>query len=222
MKKPFQIILTILFLLPASLLCAQEEENQNCKVLLESIAELYEGECKKGLAHGDGKARGEATYEGRFKKGLPHGLGKMIYPDSSVYDGRWKKGKKHGQGQYTYYENNKKKVRYGYWRKDEYLETAASNQGYQVLRQKAIKRVSIRKVGTLPDVDINYTRGGTQGYVAVKYFEASSGYGYSEIKFPYKAYIKFEVPNVLNTSRYTCELEFVITEPGSWVVEVSY
>jgi len=48
-------ILFALFLFP-SLLFAQE-----CKVLVENLSDSYEGECKKGLANGHGKAEGDDT-----------------------------------------------------------------------------------------------------------------------------------------------------------------
>lgn len=41
---------------------------QQCKVLLHEISGKYEGDCKKGLAHGVGKAIGRDTYEGEIKK----------------------------------------------------------------------------------------------------------------------------------------------------------
>ncbi|MDZ7607199.1 MAG: hypothetical protein U5K79_16780 [Cyclobacteriaceae bacterium] len=53
-----------------------------------------EGECKKGLANGQGNAKGTDEYEGQFKDGLPHGTGTYIWANGDVYTGAWKKARK--------------------------------------------------------------------------------------------------------------------------------
>ena len=222
MKKLKILLSGVVIVLFSHLTIAQKDQSSTCKVVMESISEYYTGECKKGLAHGEGVAKGEATYIGEFKKGLPHGHGKYISADSSVYEGRWKKGKRNGQGKYTFIENNKKKVLTGIWRKDVYRGDFSSSQGYKVIRERSVKRVAFRKTGHLPDVDLKFVRGGTPSRVNVRFFEASSGLGYSTVQFPYRCALKFEVPNELNTNRYLCELEFEITEPGYWTVYVYY
>ena len=56
---------------------------------------IYEGEIKKGKAHGKGilTFSDDTTYEGNFKKNRPHGLG--IYTDAreNTYEGKWRNGK---------------------------------------------------------------------------------------------------------------------------------
>ena len=74
------------------------QDQAPCKVLLESISGSYEGDCKKGLAHGKGKAVGEDTYEGTFKKGFPEGEGKYTWANGDYYEGEFKKGKIEGEG----------------------------------------------------------------------------------------------------------------------------
>ena len=46
-----------------------------CKVLMAGIDASYEGDCKKGKASGKGRASGTDLYIGEFKNGLPHGNG---------------------------------------------------------------------------------------------------------------------------------------------------
>ncbi|PLX24321.1 MAG: hypothetical protein C0597_00015 [Marinilabiliales bacterium] len=73
MKK--QIILIGFFLSFAFLFnfgLRAQEKTTDCRVLLSSISEKYEGECVNGFADGKGIAEGAHKYEGEFKKGLPH------------------------------------------------------------------------------------------------------------------------------------------------------
>tara|TARA_B100000767_G_scaffold261800_1_gene273804 strand:- start:452 stop:805 length:354 start_codon:yes stop_codon:yes gene_type:complete len=41
------------------------------------------------------------TYEGETKKGKAHGLGVFTFLDGTIYEGKFKKNKLHGQGKYT-------------------------------------------------------------------------------------------------------------------------
>ena len=56
---------------------------------------VYEGEVKKGKAHGEGilTFSDETTYKGSFKKNKPHGKG--VYTDQREisYEGKWRNGK---------------------------------------------------------------------------------------------------------------------------------
>jgi hypothetical protein len=115
--KPFPIIFII------SLVINQLAVAQNdCKVLLDSIAGKYEGGCKKGLADGMGTAKGIDTYAGEFKKGLPHGTGKYTWANGNTYNGGFKNGLKEGKGEMTILlANDKHKVQTGYWVKNEYI-----------------------------------------------------------------------------------------------------
>jgi len=109
------IALAILFIHPVS---AQND----CKVLLEDIAGQYEGECKKGLAEGQGTAKGKDTYVGDFKKGLPTGTGTYTWANGDVYVGEFKKGLKDGPGKMSVtLPDGTKKDQTGFWLKDEYI-----------------------------------------------------------------------------------------------------
>jgi len=56
---------------------------------------IWEGDVKKGKAHGKGVLtfNNGAIYEGKIKKNKIHGVGKLTTPDGEVYDGKWKFGK---------------------------------------------------------------------------------------------------------------------------------
>ena len=95
---------------------------QDCEVLKESISETYEGDCKKGKAHGKGTAKGEDSYTGEFRKGLPHGFGKYTWGDGKVYEGDFKNGSMEGEGKMTIsLESKADSVVTGFWKEDKYL-----------------------------------------------------------------------------------------------------
>jgi len=95
---------------------------QDCEVLRESISGSYEGDCKKGLAHGEGTAKGEDTYAGEFKKGLPHGEGTYTWANGNVYVGEFKDGMMEGEGKMTMVaEEGADEVISGFWEADKYL-----------------------------------------------------------------------------------------------------
>ncbi|MCU0459673.1 MAG: hypothetical protein MUE37_11375 [Bacteroidales bacterium] len=73
----------------------------NCKVLKPGIDSTYAGDCKQGLANGQGTATGIDRYTGEFKKGLPDGTGTYIWNNGDKYEGEWKKGLREGTGKYT-------------------------------------------------------------------------------------------------------------------------
>ena len=56
---------------------------------------IYEGEIKKGKAHGKGilTFSDDTTYEGNFKKNRPHGVGIYIDARENTYEGKWRNGK---------------------------------------------------------------------------------------------------------------------------------
>ena len=94
----------------------------DCKVKIEELVGKYEGDCKKGLAHGFGTAKGVDQYTGEFKKGLPHGDGVYTYSNGMVYDGEFRNGEKEGEGTMTMAPiNSQDSVLVGFWAKDKYV-----------------------------------------------------------------------------------------------------
>ena len=111
-----------LFLVPLFLFTVQfaAAQNDDCKVLLDSIKGTYTGDCSNGKANGSGKSVGAHTYEGDFKAGWPEGKGKYTWPNGDYYYGGWKKGLKEGKGQLHRFENGKETLITGYWKKGNY------------------------------------------------------------------------------------------------------
>lgn len=113
----------------------------NCKVYIPEISGSYEGECKKGLADGIGKATGVDWYEGEFKKGYPNGKGKYTWNNGDSYEGEWKKGARDGYGRMIIKMEPKDSIIAGFWSKNTFI--GQEKFPYKV-NQKSINIVNIR------------------------------------------------------------------------------
>ena len=115
--------LTISFLFASSMISIniRGQENNSCKVSLQSIANEYKGDCTNGLANGQGTAKGIHRYVGNFKNGLPDGQGTYYFSDSNYYTGSFQEGIKEGKGEFHYLTSkNTDSVVKGYWSGNKY------------------------------------------------------------------------------------------------------
>lgn len=120
MKTNHCTLLFISVFLYCTCLFAQEN-TEPCKVLLSALEGKYTGECKKGLADGNGDARGLHHYTGAFKKGLPNGKGIYYYSDSLYHSGKFQDGIKEGKGETHYVRGGfPDSIIKGYWSGDVY------------------------------------------------------------------------------------------------------
>ncbi len=117
--------------------------SQDCKVSKKELIGEYKGECRKGKAHGKGKATGTDTYEGEFKSGLPEGKGVYTFSNGNIYRGDFKDGKMEGHGSLTYKrEGASDSVVTGYWKKDRYYGKY-ENPYRIVFRSKLVTEVEV-------------------------------------------------------------------------------
>jgi hypothetical protein len=85
--------------------------------------ETYSGPMVNGYAEGRGRmVRGSGTYFGEWKKSMQHGKGRFEDADGSWYQGEWEDGQPHGRGQMLTPEGELLK---GYWNKGEFEEAGA-------------------------------------------------------------------------------------------------
>lgn len=218
--------LTFFLLLPVTL-CAQQE----CRVLLPGIAGSYSGECKKGLAEGEGTASGVDTYTGSFRKGLPDGEGKYKWASGAVYEGHWKDGLRDGHGTYRFRSGERDSIQTGYW-KDDIYQGARQIASYAVTGRIGVTRTTFIKQGNTENfVSFKFARTGTTSYnIEGLILQGSSGSesvttaftGFTETSFPFTGKVQFRAPNLLNTVINNYELRFTINEPGGWVVTLYY
>jgi hypothetical protein len=137
--------------------------SQSCEVDKESIKGTYEGECKKGKAHGKGKSTGLDTYEGDFKNGLPDGQGTYTWSNKNTFTGKYVKGLREGKGKMTFKkEGAQDSVLEGFWKKDAYA--GKNERPYQVISKTgSVREVSAEftpdKVGRVKIIITNTTGG---------------------------------------------------------------
>jgi hypothetical protein len=191
------------------------QKGDECKVLLESISGEYEGECKKGLAHGTGISVGTDTYEGGFKKGLPEGKGKYTWSNGDVFEGSFKKGLKEGEGKITYSAGKAEdSVLTGFWKKDEYM--GLYEHPYKVLAKTSpVNRIVVRKLASSPndilirgEMDMLREKGLNSSYF--------NGEGFDNVQFPFTVDMEASHANV------PFSFAVVIYEPGRWEIVLNF
>ncbi|NLE34525.1 MAG: hypothetical protein GX622_05440 [Bacteroidales bacterium] len=227
MRTTFLPGLVLAFLFFSVSLHAQQE----CRVLLPGISGSYTGECKKGLAEGEGTASGTDTYTGSFRKGLPDGEGTYIWASGAIYKGHWKGGLRDGRGTYKLRFNDRDSVQEGYWKEDIYIG-AKRVAPYTVASRIGITRTSFFKQGTSENfVSFKFARTGSTSFnIDGLMLQGSSGSesvttaftGFTEPSFPFTGKVQFRAPNLLNTVINNYELRFTINEPGGWIVTIYY
>jgi hypothetical protein len=135
---------SVIIFLVVFLFAKNHIKGQDCLVSSDSLKGNYTGDCRKGKAHGQGKAAGTHTYEGSFKNGLPDGLGTYFWPDSSRFTGNYSKGIKQGKGTMIYrLPNETDSVVEGYWKGDKYLGEY-ENAWELVSRSPGVSRVEVQ------------------------------------------------------------------------------
>ena len=230
MKHYFSYFL--LFLLPFSL---NGQDVKSCKVLVPELQGEYRGDCKNGLADGQGSAQGIHIYIGEFKKGLPNGEGKYIWSGDDYYIGTFKKGKRNGFGKQYMMIEGKSSFMEGYWKNDVYLGKEKRVQSYNTVRKTGIDRVSYIYKGSgegKSEIMIRFKRAGagSRSMVYNPSINASSGdlvdrgerYGFENVTFPFTASMSFNVPNKTNSMLVLATLSFEIMKEGSWDVIIYF
>ena len=218
--------LGMLFIFTGSLLMSQDV----CSVLVKELAGSYTGKCKKGLAHGKGKAVGVDSYEGRFSKGLPHGSGTYTWADGSVYTGAWSNGKREGKGTMTFPVESGESVLAGIWKAGifmgettppPYLVSGIRNvTRYSIVKMNETDsgvRIALYLAGNF-NVDIeDFSMASDSG----EEYQAGRYVGLSNAMVPYTVTIKYRTWNTFHTSQYDVFFEFTINEPGLFEVSIT-
>ncbi|MFO7827219.1 MAG: MORN repeat-containing protein [Bacteroidales bacterium] len=224
MRKIIYSITLLTFILAFLIEIPAQTEQTDCKVLVKEISDFYSGECKDGLANGEGIAKGIDTYEGKFKNGLPHGKGKYVWENGNYFIGKFKKGKKHGTGElYIAEKDNIIKVKY---KNDELVDDGT--RPYTINNSVNVNTVKIRKYEEiLPGtIEIIFDIAKNKSYFNTLELSGSSGHeimsvnnvGFKNVTFPFTAEIKFIVSGEKFIVTERCIVEFTIHEPGGWRV----
>ncbi|MDP2422803.1 MAG: hypothetical protein U1C46_01570 [Bacteroidales bacterium] len=225
MKRTLLLISLFSFCIPFSF---SQQQDSLCKVLLREISDSFKGDCKNGLAHGKGTAKGEDTYVGIFKNGLPEGKGKYTYKNGNIFSGYWSNGLKNGKGEFIYFVNGKANIQKGYWENGEYVGTSNPDEFYRVTGLTGIEYYSIKKVeGDEKQIKISFI-GAMAKYVPQGLeITISSGQLNQEIKnffihhytCPMNCSVNFTI--VTSGVIRQCNLIFDILKPGKYEVLIS-
>jgi hypothetical protein len=118
--------------------------SQNCLVEKKELQGSYTGDCRKGRAHGKGKAAGTDQYEGDFIAGWPDGKGTYTWANGNQYTGEWTKGKREGMGLYRIKQAGMAdSVVQGYWHEDQY--TGFTEKPFRLIfKSKQVDEVDIQ------------------------------------------------------------------------------
>lgn len=207
-----------------------QNKGTECKVLMESISGNYDGKCKKGLAHGNGIAKGIDTYEGKFKNGLPNGHGVYTWLNGDVYDGNWKDGKRDGKGKMCYNSIKKDSVLNAYWSEDKFVEEIVPDPYEITFKSSNVSRISVTKEKSdRNDIEFVILRNGMVmrnfNYLD---FVGNTGstkrtatyFGFEYVSFPFEGQIRFKASNQLNTAVFDYIVKLKINEKGSWKISI--
>lgn len=204
-------------------------QDVDCQVLLNGLDKTYNGDCKKGLANGQGTANGIlGKYVGEFKKGFPNGTGKLEYLSGSFYEGEWSRGMRDGKGKYYYSADS---IVEGYWQKDIYL--GKYPYPYKVVTSRGPLRYKFNKVGDTPNsIEVQFKRNGVRTmddivsistqYNSGSQLEQNNYIGFEQVEFPFTGKFLLTINNQLRTNTLTAEFEFDIYQKGKWIVTIDY
>ncbi|MBE0675814.1 MAG: hypothetical protein IH591_14235 [Bacteroidales bacterium] len=228
MKKKYLILSIIL--LSASL-AAQE----GCKVLVPALEGKYTGDCRRGLANGEGSAVGTDSYQGGFRNGLPHGYGVYTYSDGIKYIGNFLNGKRDGHG----FLSKPKEVGYelldyGQWFADSLIVPYDVRALMHVKTKKGITLVTpeLKRDEILKDqVWIHFMkRGAPDNSVIIEAVNLSSGKkldtyerslntlaGFQDFtEFPVTIEIRYQIQKDNDIHMTACHAVVTLLVPGIW------
>jgi hypothetical protein len=194
------------------------------------ISNSYYGECKDGLAHGQGRAKGIDIYRGEFKKGFPDGEGIYKYSNGNVYKGEFSKGQREGDGVLMYDKASADSIVKGEWKKDS-LYRENNEKYYQVLRTINLDFYRFNRIGKGKEVIIRIRRDllASRRVRNVSVYH-SSGYlnqngneiRLTSVKFPFTCRVYFLAQNVTGMITMEYEIKFVLQRSGLWDINVTY
>lgn len=223
MKRISKLFTSVFFLtLFSGVTAVAQDQTSACQVLLPQIAGTYEGECKKGLADGMGKAQGIDLYEGCFKKGYPEGHGKYTWKDGASFEGEWKKGQKEGFGILTNHPASRDSILTGYWIDDEYIGTEKSpykvnNKGINILG------LNVTRVGTDKDqIAVEFNKNGKPlSIYSFSVTEVLGGYSTISKSDFSKTLLNVRFPFRAEMAGGAYVFDVTISQKGSWKIIVN-
>jgi hypothetical protein len=219
-----KVFLILLLVLPISILYAQK--NSDCRVMVPALQGTYDGGCKNGLAHGKGTARGIDTYTGFFKNGFPNGKGIYTWASGSNYNGVWNMGLREGEGTFTETVDGATSVMAGIWKKDSYVGPKPITPN--IIQKYNVVSTSFKRTGEGSTISFSFYQNGMNNNILSLDFLTDSGSenragkytSFYNVQFPFHCKVTYESWNSLRTALYDCILEFEISQPGNWNIQI--
>lgn len=196
---------------------------QACKVKVEALSGSYSGDCRRGLAHGQGFAEGVDQYQGRFRNGLPHGQGTYIWANGNYYQGQWRNGLRHGQGAFFFEIDGEKVEQSGVWRNGEFIgetQKAGFIPGHIInLKRYSVNRTDDGNMVLVTYYTHNRITSPPRDYL----FQINSGSsirvgqsaGFEDVIFPATINITYTHEGLVRV-----RFEATINEPGIWEIKL--
>jgi hypothetical protein len=188
----------------------------------------YSGDCKRGLADGEGTSKGKDKYTGEWKRGLPHGHGKYTWSTGETFEGEWSKGLKNGYGVYQFKIKNKDTVIEGIWKNDIYQ--GKLKKAPEIKQQNNIDKYQIKNVNAFQNrVLFDFWQNGSRNttienlkLIANSGTITTSGRltGFDNISFPVTITIRYNSYNKLHTAKFNAAFEITIFEPGDYEIKL--
>ena len=218
--------LTSTLLLMISLIHFSYSQSGTCKVLKPEIAASYSGDCKKGLANGNGIAEGIDKYEGRFKEGLPQGNGTYRYANGDIYEGDFKDGMRSGNGKFTFKFLGKDSTYMGMWKEDKLVKKIVP-PAYVISQKLNLQRYTVQKVNAGSRVMFSFMQNGANNRTVSGLSFAESGgnlinigqdQGFDHVQFPFNCKVMYSTLNSFRSASTNIIFEIQINEPGQWLI----
>jgi hypothetical protein len=222
--KPKHLLTALL--LTTSVIHFSYSQTENCKVLKPEIATSYSGDCKKGLANGNGIAAGTDKYEGKFKDGLPQGNGTYQYANGDVYVGDFKEGVRSGNGKFTFKFLGKDSTYMGNWKEDKLVKKIVP-AAYIIKQQYSVQRYIVQKIASGNRVMFALMQNGNYNSSITNLSFAENGgtaisvgqeQGFENIQFPFSCKVSYKTQNSLRTASLDVIFDILINEPGQWKI----
>jgi len=193
-------------------------------VLKKELAGKYEGELKKGLAHGQGTAIGLDTYTGQFNKGFPEGQGTYTFSNRDEYRGEFLRGLFSGKGVLTYKKADGDSILEGYWEAGKYVGRTMVAP-YEISNKTGSVNPSIINIGDGNKVEIlvmdPYNKYITPQIMAFGQFTQQTYYGrnlFADAVFPVTFDIRYSCTNKMRSGIIDSTIKIKINKPGNWQI----
>jgi len=218
--------LTTTLLLVISVIQFSYSQSGTCKVLKPEIATSYSGDCKKGLANGNGIAVGTDKYEGKFKDGLPQGNGTYQYANGEVYVGDFKEGMRSGNGKFTFKFLGRDSTYMGMWKEDKLVKKVIP-PAYVITQKFNLQRYTVQKSNAGNRVMFAFMQNGANNRSLTGLSFADSGgtplslgqeQGFDNIQFPFNCKVTYSTLNSLRSASIDVIFDIQINEPGQWKI----